>query len=48
MARIGALQFTQPMVGIALAAVVLSEPITPPLALAGGGILLGVWIIQRR
>ena len=48
MARIGALQFTQPMVGIALAAVVLSAPITPPLAPAGGGILLGVWIIQRR
>jgi drug/metabolite transporter (DMT)-like permease len=48
MARIGALQFTQPMVGIALAAVVLSEPITPPLALAGGGILLGVWIIQKK
>ena len=48
MARIGALQFTQPMVGIALAAVVLSEPITPPLALAAAGILLGVWIIQKK
>ncbi len=48
MARVGALQFTQPMVGVALAAVVLSEPITPPLALAAAGILLGVWIIQRK
>ncbi len=48
MARIGALQFTQPMVGVALAAVVLSEPVTPPLALAAAGILLGVWIVQRK
>jgi drug/metabolite transporter (DMT)-like permease len=48
MARVGALQFTQPIVGIALAALVLSEPITPPLALAAAGILLGVWIVQRK
>ena len=48
MARVGALQFTQPIVGVALAAVVLSEPITPPLSLAAVGIVLGVWIIQRR
>ena len=48
MARIAALQFTQPIIGVALAASVLSEPITPPLALAAAGILLGVWIVQRK
>lgn len=48
MARVGALQFTQPIVGVALAAMILSEPVTPPLALAAAGILLGVWIVQRK
>ena len=48
MARVGALQFTQPIVGVALAALVLSEPINPPLALAAAGILLGVWIVQKN
>jgi len=48
MARVGALQFTQPIVGVALAALVLSEPINPPLALAAAGILLGVWIVQKK
>ncbi len=48
MARIAALQFTQPIVGVALAAVVLSDPITPPLAVAAAGILLGVWIMQLK
>ena len=41
-------QFVQPIVGVALAAVILSEPMTWPLAASAALILAGVAIIQRR
>lgn len=47
-ARIGALQLLQPVVGIVLAAVLLTEPITLPLAIATAIILFGVILVQRE
>jgi len=47
-ARVGAAQFVQPVVGLGLAALVLAEPITPPLAASAATILVGVGIAQRR
>lgn len=46
-ARIGLFQFFQPMVGVVLAAVLLSEPVTVPLLLSAGVILSGVFIARR-
>ncbi len=46
--RMAASQFVQPVVGLALAAVILSEPMTWPLAASAALILAGVVIIQRR
>jgi drug/metabolite transporter (DMT)-like permease len=45
--RTGQIQYAQPVIGVALAAVVLGETITLPLVLAGGMILLGVVLLQR-
>lgn len=47
-ARMGATQFVQPVVGLVLAVVILGEPMTWPLALAIAFILSGIWIVQRR
>lgn len=47
-ARMGALQFLQPVVTLALAALLLGEPITPALLGAAGLILAGVALTQRR
>ena len=44
----GALQFLQPLVTLTLAALLLGEPITPALLGAGGLILAGVALTQRR
>ena len=46
-ARIGMLQFAQPIVGVVLAAIVLGEPLGAMVALAGTTILVGVWIASR-
>ena len=46
--RMAASQFVQPIIGVALAAVILSEPMTWPLAASAALILAGVAIIQRR
>ena len=46
-ARMGSVQFAQPVVGVILAALVLGEGITPALVLAGGAILAGIWLAQR-
>lgn len=46
-ARMGALQFLQPLVTLALAALLLGEPITLPLLGAAAVILLGVALTQR-
>ncbi|MDO8963634.1 MAG: DMT family transporter [Coriobacteriia bacterium] len=45
--RIASVQFTQPLFGIALAAVVLNERPAPVTAVAGAGILLGAWLVLR-
>lgn len=45
--RIASIQFTQPLFGIALAAVVLGERPAPVVALAGAGILTGAWLVLR-
>ncbi|NKB48912.1 MAG: EamA family transporter [Alphaproteobacteria bacterium] len=46
-ARIGSLQLLQPVIGISLAPLLLSEPFTLTLALATAVTLIGVALIQR-
>lgn len=45
--RIASIQFTQPLFGIALAAIVLGERPAPMTAVAATGILLGAWMVLR-
>ncbi|MEI7814518.1 MAG: DMT family transporter [Coriobacteriia bacterium] len=45
--RIASIQFTQPLFGIALAAIVLGERPAPITAVAAVGILLGAWMVLR-
>jgi drug/metabolite transporter (DMT)-like permease len=47
-ARIGTMQFFQPVSGLILAALLLGERMTLPLLAASVVILAGVWIAQRR
>ena len=47
-AKIGALQLLQPVIGIGLAPLLLGEPLTPPLVVATGVILSGVVLVQRE
>ncbi|MBN42354.1 MAG: hypothetical protein CL573_02560 [Alphaproteobacteria bacterium] len=47
-ARIGALQLLQPVIGIVFAPVILGEPLTPTLLVATSIILAGVVLIQRE
>ncbi len=47
-ARIGALQLIQPVIGIGLAPVILGEPLTPILMIATAVILAGVVLVQRE
>ncbi|MCZ6860577.1 MAG: DMT family transporter [Alphaproteobacteria bacterium] len=47
-ARIGSWQFAQPVITLALAAMVLGEALTWPLLVAGGTILVGTAIAQRK
>jgi len=47
-ARIATVQFIQPFSGLALAALVLDERLTPELAIPAAAVLAGVWIAQRR
>lgn len=46
-ARIGALQLLQPVIGIGLAPLILGEPLTPTLLVATLVILAGVALVQR-
>lgn len=43
--RIASIQFTQPLFGIALAALVLGERPAPMTAVAAAGVLLGAWLV---
>jgi drug/metabolite transporter (DMT)-like permease len=45
--RIAGIQFTQPLFGLALAAVVLGEQPGPIVLVAGAAILTGAWMVQR-
>ena len=45
--RVASVQFTQPLFGLALAAIVLGERPAPVTAAAGVAILTGAWIVQR-
>ena len=47
-AKIGALQLLQPVVGIGLALLLLSEPLTTPLLIATVVTLVGVVLVQRE
>ena len=47
-ARIGAVQFSQPVIALILAAAVLGEPLTLPLVLAALLVVAGVALAQRR
>jgi drug/metabolite transporter (DMT)-like permease len=44
--RIATWQFAQPMVTVGLAALLLGEPVNPPLLLAGTIILFGIWLAR--
>ena len=46
-ARMGAIQYAQPVVGLALAVSVMGEAMTWPLALAAAAILVGTAVAQR-
>jgi drug/metabolite transporter (DMT)-like permease len=46
-ARIGMIQFAQPVVTVLLAGLILSEPLGPTVAIAGALVLTGVWIATR-
>jgi len=46
-ARVGLAQFTQPVVTVALALVMLGEPLTVPLAAAGACILAGISLARQ-
>lgn len=45
--RVAGVQFTQPLFGLALAAVFLGERPASVTAVAGAGILAGAWLVQR-
>jgi drug/metabolite transporter (DMT)-like permease len=45
--QVGAFLYLEPLVTTALAASVLGEPVTAPVALGGAAILLGVWLVNR-
>jgi len=45
--RIAGIQFTQPLFGLALAAVVLGEQPGSVVLVAGAAILAGAWMVQR-
>ena len=47
-ARIATIQFFQPISGLILAAILLGEQLTLPLAIASAVILAGVYLAQRR
>jgi drug/metabolite transporter (DMT)-like permease len=47
-ARVAVLQFIQPVLGVAFAALLLHEPLTLPLLVAGAAILAGVVIARHR
>lgn len=47
-AHIGAAQFAMPALTLGLAVVMLGERLTPPLALAGGVIVAGIYLAQKR
>lgn len=45
-ARVASVQFTQPLFGLVLAAMVLGERLTPSAAVAGAAILAGAWMVR--
>ena len=45
--QVGAFLYLEPLVTVAVAAVVLAEPVTLASLLGGGIILLGVWLVSR-
>jgi drug/metabolite transporter (DMT)-like permease len=47
-AQAGAFVYLEPFVTVLVAAIVLGEPLLLASLLGGGGILLGVWLVQRR
>jgi drug/metabolite transporter (DMT)-like permease len=47
-AQAGAFVYLEPFVTVVIAAIVLGEPLLLASLLGGGGILLGVWLVQRR
>ena len=47
-ARVGVLLYIEPLVAVAVAAVVLAEPVRWAALLGGAIILFGVWLVQRK
>jgi drug/metabolite transporter (DMT)-like permease len=45
--RIGAFLYLEPLVAVAVAFMILGEPVLIPTLLGGVGILLGVWFVNR-
>jgi drug/metabolite transporter (DMT)-like permease len=46
--RVGALLYLEPLIAVAVAAVMLGEPVLLISIVGGGLILLGVWMVNRR
>ncbi|HYF60311.1 MAG TPA: DMT family transporter [Burkholderiaceae bacterium] len=47
-AKVSAYTFLTPLFGVAFAAVLLREPLTPLLAVAAALIAVGIWLVNRR
>ena len=47
-ARVGLAQYLQPPLGVLAAVILLGEPVTPPIIVAGAAIIAGVVIATRR
>ncbi|MBM4422889.1 MAG: DMT family transporter [Chloroflexi bacterium] len=46
--QVGVFIYIEPLVTVALAAIILSESLNAPTLIGGGIILLGVWLVNRR
>jgi drug/metabolite transporter (DMT)-like permease len=46
--QVGALLYLEPLVTVAVAAVLIDEPVLPATLAGGFAILMGVWLVSRK